>query len=354
MKSQLPDSSACALAQKNFEVLPLSIRRAWTNAFCDSKHLDSTPWPERLIIEIANTCNLDCPMCRVGEYGINLKRVMSLERFKSLGPLFQNAKEVRLNGLGESTLVPDFELYIDELERFPVSIELITNGTGPVAHYTRLLDLGGTILFSWDAATPNLFEQLRRPARWPALVAQLTAVSRYASEEGRSTQICLLFTLQPANIKELVPLLELALQWKIQNVIVNIAKLADDCWLARLQSSIAEEFERADKCAHDLSLNLYLPDQIGTQKLALPSVCQTSAAGCNRPWKELVIRYDMEVQVCNMFNPYSYGNLQIHSPERVWRGGFAQAFRATINTTERHPYCQGCAYIGEVYARTKC
>ena len=63
------------------------------------------------------------------------------------------------------------------------------------------------------------------------------------------------------------------------------------------------------------------------------------------------MRWDLDVQVCNMFNPYAYGNLALHSVDRVWRGAFAQAFRANVNTSSRHPYCQGCAYIGEVYVR---
>ena len=52
-----------------------------------------------------------------------------------------------------------------------------------------------------------------------------------------------------------------------------------------------------------------------------------------------------------MFNPYTYGNLDLHPFERIWRGAFAQAFRRFVNTDRGHPYCRNCHYMGDVYER---
>lgn len=352
MKLVPPDSGAFALSFRNFDPLPPVERPAWLEVFQRARTIDDTPWPERVIVEIANTCNLDCPMCRVGRQGIDLRRVMPLDHFRRVATeLFPRAREVRLNGLGESTVVPDFPRYLDVLDEYPASLELITNGTGDPSVYRRMLNAGATLLFSWDAATPALFEALRRPTKWNTVVHILGEIASYARLHRRSEQMHLLFTLQPANVRELSALIQCAVAWDVPHVVVNLAKLSDDAWLERRSEEILEEFAAAEEAARRASIRLFLPDQLGQRSVTLASACQTSASGCDRPWKEVVIRWDLDVQVCNMFNPYTYGNLALRSFERIWRGAFAQAFRAHVNEITRHPYCRGCAYIGEVYAR---
>lgn len=345
-----PESSALALSNRNFDALSAQQRASWTSAFLHARKPDNTPWPERLIIELANTCNLDCPMCRVGASGLDLSRVMSLESFRQLAStLFPHVRDVRLNGLGESTAIPNFSDYLDELEAWPIQVELITNGTGSVELYKRMVGRGARLLFSWDAATPALFEALRRPARWFPLLETVTAVSRQANALGQQKQLYLLYTLQSANVHELPALVEKAAEWGIPNLVVNVAKLATDRWLERHLSEIQEVFIAADARARETQVRLYLPDRVAGEPVTLASASPTAGTCCDRPWKEAVIRWDLDVQVCNMFNPYTYGNLQLHRFEQVWRGGFAQTFRAQINTPGRHPYCKGCHYMGEVY-----
>jgi MoaA/NifB/PqqE/SkfB family radical SAM enzyme len=354
LKALPPDSNAFSLASRNFDRIPEERRRLWLPMFRDSRRTTNLPWPERFIVEIANTCNLDCPMCRIGKEGVDLRRVMSLDDFRRIAAeLFPRTREVRLNGLGESTIVPNFGAYLDVLAAYDVSVELITNGTGDRATYRRMVDSGATLLFSWDAATLVPFERLRRPARWDSCVATLASLAEHARSVGRSDQLHLLFTLQPANIGELAMLVDRAAEWGVPNLVVNLAKLADRQWMTTRSVEIIREFTGADEAAQRCGVRLFLPDQLAGQTIALASACRTSAVGCDRPWKEAVIRWDLDVQVCNMFNPYAYGNLALHSFERIWGGAFAQTFRAHVNGPDRHPYCDACAYIGEVYAQKR-
>ena len=349
----LPDSNAFALAQRNLSLLPPEIQPAWQRSILAGRSLQDLPWPERVIIELANTCNLDCPMCRVGAHGADLRRIMPLEDFRRL--LLRLAtisvRDIRLNGLGESTLVPGFDAYLDLLAGQEVTVELITNGTAPPRVYRRMVDDGATLLFSWDAAEPALFEKLRRGARWARCLEILTAVARYARDAGREDLVHLIFTMQAGNVDQLPPLVELAAARGIAHVLVNMVKLPDDGWQQRKQRQVRESFRAAHEVASARGVSLYLPESAAGEGCALPSVCRTSATGCDRPWRELVVRWDQEVQVCNMFNPYSYGNLRLHSLEHAWRGPFARAFRDAVNTTNQHPYCRGCCYIGDVYEK---
>ncbi|GIW71175.1 MAG: hypothetical protein KatS3mg102_0717 [Planctomycetota bacterium] len=351
MNSFPPEASAFALAQRNFDAIEAEDRDAWYDAFRKASRR-ALPWPERFIVELANTCNLDCPMCRVGRFGVDLRRIMPLATFERLAcELLSHAREVRLNGLGESTLVPEFERYLDVLAQYPVSVELITNGTGPLAIYERMVADGATLLFSWDAADPAVFEVLRRPARFAALQARAQAVGAYAKRLDRSDNLHLLFTLQSLNVDQLAPVVELAHAMGFPNVVVNVAKLPSMAWLERVAERAIAEFSNAEQTARQLGVRLFLPDRLGSRAIKLASACRTSASGCDRPWREVVIRWNLDVQACNMFNPYTYGNLHLRSFHDIWCGAFAAAFRKTLNGPHCHPYCRGCAYVGEVYDR---
>jgi len=346
-----PEASAFALAQRNFDLIPAERRDAWFDAFRRARRA-SLPLPERVIVELANTCNLDCPMCRVGAHGVNLDRVMSLEDLERVATaLFPTAREVRLNGLGESTLIPGFDRYLDVIGRHDVSLELITNGTGEVQIYNRLVGRGATLLYSWDAATPSRFEALRRGARWGAVEQTVRRVAEHAHGLRRAGLLHLLFTLQPVNRDDLPGVVALARELGVPSVLVNVAKLSDPSWARGLRQEIEAAFRAAQTQAEASGVRLFLPDQVAGVPLTGRGGMRTSAAGCDRPWKEVVIRWDLNVQVCNMFNPYTTGNLRLRPFPDIWEGAFAQAFRDNLNGPARHPYCEGCAYIGAVYAR---
>jgi MoaA/NifB/PqqE/SkfB family radical SAM enzyme len=354
MSALPPESHALVLAQRNFEALPEAERTHWSSRFQRVRPASVLPWPERVIIELANTCNLDCPMCRVGANGVNLARVMPLDAFRKLAAqLFPHVREVRLNGLGESTLIADFTAYLDVLRAYSVQVELITNGTGATPLYTRMLEEGATLLFSWDAAQPTLFERLRRPARWETLVSTLRTVAEHARQQHREAQLFLLFTLQGANRGELPALVDQAADWGISQLLVNVVKQRSDAWIQPCLEELLATFAEAEARAQRGGVRLFLPDTLAGQRVPLAAASPTAGSGCDRPWKEAVIRWDLDVQVCNMFNPYTYGNLSLRPFEHIWRGAFAQVFRENINTPQCHPYCRGCYYLKDVHVRKK-
>jgi radical SAM protein with 4Fe4S-binding SPASM domain len=346
------DAHAFALAQRNFDALPPPSRERWTAVFVRTRPDSELVYPERLILELAHTCNLDCPMCRVGELGVDLARVMPLDLFQRLATeIFPHVSEVRLNGLGETTLIPQLGRYLDILERYDLSVEMITNATGPLATYERLLAHDTTLLLSWDAATPDIFERVRRPAKWDVMLRALHEIGRVASVLGRSARLHLLYTLQPGTAGELPGIVEIAHRAGVPSVLVNVAKLSSDAWIVKVKAEALASFEAAEAAALRLGVVLCLPDHLGDQVLRGASVMSTPRNSCDRPWKEVVVRWDGAVQVCNMFNPYTYGHLDIGSFEQAWRGSFASVFREMIHTDRAHPYCHNCYYMKDVHAR---
>jgi radical SAM protein with 4Fe4S-binding SPASM domain len=349
-----PEGGAFALSQRNLDALPDEARDRWARAITQGSPRSSPALPERLILELLHACNLDCPMCRVGELGVDLDRRMPFDLFCRIADeLFDHVREVRLNGLGETTLLPDLDRYLDVLDRRSVRIELITNGTGKLAIYERLVAGGGTVLVSWDAARPDVFERVRRPARFAPLVEAMEELGNIAARLGRRDALHLLYTLQPGTERELPGIVELAHRFGMPSVIANIAKLSAKDWLRRVEAAALEAFAEADRTASRLGVKLSLPDQLGAHRIDLPSAMPSAARGCDRPFKEAVIRWNGDVQVCNMFNPWVYGNVLLGPFERSWKSGFAHAFRTQFRTEPGHPYCKECCYLAGVHERNR-
>ena len=68
---EIAESSAFALDRRNFDYLPDEQAAHWRAAFLRVR-ADLAQGPTKLILELLNSCNFDCPMCRVGEHGIDL------------------------------------------------------------------------------------------------------------------------------------------------------------------------------------------------------------------------------------------------------------------------------------------
>lgn len=346
-----PAPNALELVEKNALQLPAALRGRWKHEMTTPDGR-SVPLPVRAIVELVNTCNLDCPMCRVGRHGVNLERIMGLARFERLLAALRPAlREVRLNGLGEATLHPEFAEFVRRIQSAGLHGELITNLTCDATTIDLLVDAAFTVLVSWDAATPRLFEALRRPARFAAVRASLQALGAAAGARGQSDRLHLMFTLQRANFRELAGMVALAAEAGIPNLVVNVIKLADESWIERHRQAIEGSIAEARTAATMRGIRMFLPNHLGHRLRPGGASPTPTTHGCDRPWQEIVVRYNGEITVCNMFNPYIYGHMDRAGIAAAWDGPLAQAFRRMVNTSDRHPYCHGCYYLRDLYAQ---
>jgi radical SAM protein with 4Fe4S-binding SPASM domain len=346
-EQEIAEASAFALDRRNFDYLPDEQAANWRMAFLRAR-AHPIQSPSKLIVELLNSCNFDCPMCRVGQHGLDLSRTMPLAVFEALLQSLSSVKTVRLNGLGESTLLTNFRQYLSALQRQQVRVEIISNGSGALSDYEAVIETDGHILVSWDAGQPTLFEQLRRPAKWAELTERLRLIADLIRTRRRG-RCSLIFTLQKANIGELRGVVELAGRLGLSAVQMNVAKTPTTHWMTDKIENISNDVADAAQIAAAESVDLFTPAQIAGLSIQSGSRTHVASAGCTAPWDEAVIRWNGDVQPCNMFNPYVYGNIHRSPFEEIWRNAFAQVFRQKLNTTEPHPYCRGCVYMPSAY-----
>jgi hypothetical protein len=294
-------------------------------------------------------------MCSSRTGGFLPERTMPLPVFgelvRVLGP---GAKSLRVNGYGETTLVPDLGRYLDCLDEFGFRglREIITNLSAPTPVYEDLLARGFIVLASWDAASSETFERIRAGADYAVMESRLRALGTRAADEPE--RLGLLCTVQEANLGEIVPVVELAADAGAGLVIFNMVKEPDGSpWMDARHEEIVASFAAADECARRRGVALRIPDHVGARPLRLARTRRSSATYCDRPWRELLVRWDTEATVCNMFHPWSYGPLVPPGPPRdvpgrfarIWNGPNAAAIRRHINRDAAHPYCRNCYFL---------
>ncbi|MHA1381831.1 MAG: radical SAM/SPASM domain-containing protein, partial [Candidatus Helarchaeota archaeon] len=296
------------------------------------------------IIELANTCNLDCPMCRIGRYGFNNSRVMPIKLFRNIANhQFKKIELLRINGLGEASIVPQFEDYIDITDEFRCRKEIITNLTAEIDTYLHLLDSSYDLIISWDSANPKKYTHIRRGTNYEKQYKKLEYLASYSPHK-----IQLLPTLLPMNISDIKGVVQLAADFGIPKVILNVVKgYPWELGINRRMDLIKKELTSAAEIAILNNVTFLVPNNILGHNIDLPMGISTSTSSerCSRPFKECVIRFNGEVQVCNMFNPWIIGSLQWSNFKDIWNSRFAELFRKFVNTENKHPYCHNCVFI---------
>ena len=303
-------------------------------------------FPRKILLELTNNCNLNCVMCGIGKNGYDPSRDFPLDLLYSLSEnVLKNTKLIRLNGLGESTIIPNFLEYLNILSELSAQLEIVTNLT--VANnkiWDKLLENNTNFLISCDSSSSQLFKSIRRGASFTSFKKNLKYIGTNISNPLQGQ---IIFTLMECNIPEITKVVDLAAKMGLGGVIINVVKVGSNQngWMYQQFENIIEQFQKAYDLADSFNVVLKLPDHIGNLPINKNISNLSCQLHCNNPWEEIYIRYNGDLTVCNMLNPYIYGNCQNDSFEEIWKGLNAELFRTFVNTKYRHYYCKDCYYL---------
>ena len=171
------------------------------------------PFPTHLLIETTTRCNLRCKQCAhvIKKYDF---ADMQLETFYKLRPLFPTAEQVALYGHGETFLYSHFFEMLTELKQHDIFVYVTTNGTlisEDVAR--RLVELQlDRLAFSLDAATPKLFNEIRRGADFETVLSNIRTLNALKKQARRDDKpvLSIMYCAMKSNIQELPKLVRLA------------------------------------------------------------------------------------------------------------------------------------------------
>jgi len=174
--------------------------------------------PSKLFVEITTRCNLRCRMCVKETWEKSaMEGTLTDDVFESLAPAFPNLDALVLNGVGESLLDPRLEEFIRQAKRTmkpEAWIGIQTNGL--LLNEERacsLVDAGlDLICVSVDAASPELFKEIRRGGEGGDVESALCALSVVKTRfVDKSIQVGVEFVLMRDNADELPSVLRWAI-----------------------------------------------------------------------------------------------------------------------------------------------
>ncbi len=203
--------------------------------------------PQMVQLNHDPTCNLACPSCRTEIIAAKAEEQDTYARAaeRVILPLLQRVSgQSYISGGGEAFASKHYRSILAALNRvdYPdLYLHLITNGLLITpqrwSEYPHLPEMLDVLSVSIDAACPETYERLRRPAKWAALMSNLEVMAEMRrSQKIRRFQIN--FVVQEENYREMLDFVALGRGFAVDNI-----------WFQRLTNYGAFDegtFRRAD------------------------------------------------------------------------------------------------------------
>ncbi|MBI5441747.1 MAG: radical SAM protein [Deltaproteobacteria bacterium] len=182
-----------------------------------SEALGGSPGPQHFLLELTKACNLRCVHCAVSSEGY-VAESRPWAAFERLLPTLRRLRpSVELSGHGESLVYKRFFDAFTAVVDAGCPVSFITNATLLAPELSeRMLAYAGPrgwshVTVSVDAAEPEMFERLRRGARFEAVVSNLEALCEAKRRLGLEHPVVGFNTvLMRDNLDQLVGIVRLA------------------------------------------------------------------------------------------------------------------------------------------------
>ncbi len=308
--------------------------------------------PLLLVIEPTTRCNLRCIHCSQ-TFTSQLPTNLSLELFRSVVPALQAALELYLFGDGEVLL--DIPMHLAMIacayQQDPAcALGFSTNGKLLTPEVFELYSTAGIqyIQLSIDAATKELYEQMRRGGSYDALLVNLEGIAALRRRSNATQpQLHLATVISRQNYRQLPMLAEFARRYEFNHWYINaeyphnpgrdlLGLTAED--LAELERIKVEM--RRDYSAY---YSIFVDPSIGLRPDTSEAWLEAeSPVFCTVPWQRFELKANGDIKIC----PYYHKpvcSMKGASLQEVWNGEeFRRIRRAFTSGTDLPSYCIHC------------
>lgn len=182
--------------------------------------------PVKMDYEAGSRCNFRCTMCLMSEISDRRPPEMSFENYKKSLDEQYGLIEVKLQGLGEPLINPDFFKMVHETVSRNIWVRTTTNGSllDRDDNYKRMIDEKiDEIQVSIDGATKETFEKIRIGSDFNKVVENVKMMNEYAREKDEGWRTSCWMLVQEENIDEMEQLIDLAEYMKFKRLTYSIA-----------------------------------------------------------------------------------------------------------------------------------
>lgn len=299
-------------------------------------------YPQRLVLELTNACNLKCIMCGRDDAEFKLT-TFDINILKNLEPVLNHVEEVTLFGWGEPTLHPQFGEILDYLNKFPVRKYFVTNGMKLDKIRDYLFDYNVDIMaVSLDGSRADTNDRIRVNSKIDFIVEELKKITTIKKERNLDyPYINFVMTIMESNIAQLPELVQLAADIGLEEVkgvflTVFTENLREESMYNK-QSQVKKYFDEAITLAKKLNI-----------KIKLPYLQNEDIAGdkyhkdCYASWRDFFVGSDGYVRPCQS-TPVKFFKYDFEKPfMEIWNSPEYKDFRIKINSEEEPSSCKIC------------
>lgn len=195
------------LIERNF------IKDAYLQKIISKKKTVLDEGPRTIMFGNETTCNLLCPSCRDNPILLSDKEYqrLYLQRDTIIIPFLKKMKgRIVLSCVGDPFASPYYWSILDQLNPtdFPkLKVHILTNAIGFTRDFweknTSLHSMIESVRVSIDAATQEVYEKLRKPAKWSTLMENLSLIADLR-KQNIITNFQMNFVIQRENFRELI------------------------------------------------------------------------------------------------------------------------------------------------------
>lgn len=262
--------------------------------------------PQRIVLELTNACNINCPMC--GRNAADFKLTsMKYKWFEKLIPSFPDTEEVTLMGWGEPTMHPRFVDMLKVCHSHGMRKYFCTNGMRldelhDVIFQTEV-EVFAVSLDGVDAATNRVY---RTGLDYDRVLSALRSIVEYKKKHKLSyPHINFVMTIRKSNIEQLPDMVDLTADIGLEEVkavimtVFNNEQLSESLWNEK--DLVNRCFKEAEKRATDKNILLKLP-----YKQDEDPAGDLMHKPCFAPWRDFFLRSD------------GYSTLCMHTPVKLF------------------------------------
>jgi MoaA/NifB/PqqE/SkfB family radical SAM enzyme len=323
--------------------------------------------PRQLYIEVTNRCNslcASCPLTYDHFLPFEPKHHLSWPQFRRIVDQLPRIERAVLHGIGEPLLNPHLPNFVAHLKERGAHVLFNTNAVLLDERRGDALCEAGLdeLRVSLDAATPELYYQLRGIDKFEPIVANLRAfVARHGGRER--PRVSLWFVAMQENLHELPHFVHLAAQIGVPEVYLqrlvffgNGKRLADSATMVPEQSlfgTLQQRQARLIEQCEALAAGLGLAFRASGATTPHESVAASGAhpwQGCYRPWSLMYVTANGTALPCCIapfatpdYERIVLGNVFERPLAEVWNGRPYQELRAAVLSERPDPWpCQHC------------
>ncbi|HEB54029.1 MAG TPA: radical SAM protein [bacterium] len=335
----------------------------------------SRAMPGWINLTSTTACNLKCFMCNQFLDPNSPKVMMNEDVYqKVVRELYPYAKTMQLSAFGEPLVTPRMDEKLDDLERYGLKLEMVSNGTLMMKESRfreQLLKCLELVTFSMDGATRATYNSVRTGAEFDEVVDNITRFAdlRLALPAEHRPRMNFNYILMRRTIAEAPRFVEMVHRWGgdeiVFNHLVTFHPSLKGESLNYCRAYANEWQDRTREVARDLGVRISIPPNFAETEeaeVAAPvpptdSAADDSAASpkqrpCGPPpkkcwflWRRVYIAPFGDVVPCCLAGMNAFGNLQQQSFYDVWNGPTYQNYRKHVFTERPLGKCRTCYLI---------